>query len=430
MRGLIFFYLLIAFGILLVNRNLSSKNSNQYKVEINRIYAGFVENNITEPDTMNFQWQKVSQAFQYSQPYQYVQDVEFISLDERDAQKIAAFYKTTGEYHMEIRPYYIKSSLLGYLRFDYTIGEANQFRLFYIELALFLIVSVVISILLYIRHQILKPFHTLSDFPYELSKGHLQGEMKETPNRYFGKFVWGLGLLQDKLLSTKNKALELEKQKKLMLLSLSHDIKTPLSTIQLYSKALAEDLYETEDKKKEAARQIGEKTVEIERFVSEIMKASSEDIIDIEVEQHDFYLNTLVEKLKSTYNEKCRLQLISFHIGTYENKLLHGDLEHIFEVIGNIIENAMKYGDGKNISITFPEEDYCQLIRIYNSGIPVKDNEFNHLFDSFFRGSNSEGKPGNGLGLYIGKRIMQKMEGELFAERETCGMSFTLVIKE
>ncbi len=98
------------------------------------------------------------------------------------------------------------------------------------------------------------------------------------------------------------------------------------------------------------------------------------------------------------------------------------------EVFGNIFENAFKYGDGRRIEISFYEEDYCQLIRVFNTGTPVSEKEFVHLFDSFFRGENTRGQQGNGLGLYICREIMHKMDGEIFAECETDGMAFTVVL--
>ncbi|MDF2675402.1 MAG: sensor histidine kinase, partial [Clostridiales bacterium] len=59
----------------------------------------------------------------------------------------------------------------------------------------------------------------------------------------------------------------------------------------------------------------------------------------------------------------------------------------------------------------------------------ISQNEFNHIFESFYRASNAKDKPGNGLGLYICKAIMEKMDGEIFAECESEGMSFTLVFR-
>lgn len=80
------------------------------------------------------------------------------------------------------------------------------------------------------------------------------------------------------------------------------------------------------------------------------------------------------------------------------------------------IRNSFKYGDGKELLIDFYEEDDCQVIRVFNTGQPVADTEMPHLFDSFYRGSNTAGKSGNGLGLYIGRQIMNQMGGEIFAD--------------
>ena len=89
----------------------------------------------------------------------------------------------------------------------------------------------------------------------------------------------------------------------------------------------------------------------------------------------------------------------------------------------NIIENAVKYGDGKKIQLSFKFEDNCILVEITNSGCTLSNDEFLHIFDSFWRGSNVGSNDGSGLGLYICKKLMQAMGGEVFAkcyEEEIC----------
>ena len=119
--------------------------------------------------------------------------------------------------------------------------------------------------------------------------------------------------------------------------------------------------------------------------------------------------------------------MTELQIGSYDNRLLKGDMDRALEVMENVIENAFKYGDGRRIEIEFYEEDYCQIVKVFNSGTPVKSEEIPHLFDSFFRGSNVGNKDGNGLGLYIGRQIMRKMDGDMFGVSEENGMSFHMV---
>lgn len=414
--ALISVYIVISLSLTALFLEMNNKPSSEYKVEINRIYSGLVEGiSFTEPDLTS---------------YKFIKSVSFLPESAGTSKKdIYEFYKSTNGMKYEIKPWYAGDKLLGYLRFSYIDSNSDNSILFKVEFILFIFAAIVILVLLYVRNSILKPFNILSEMPYELSKGNLKEDIKENENRYFGKFVWGINVLRENLNHQKIKGLKLEKDKKLLLLSISHDIKTPLNTIKLYAKAIEEEVYDTNEKKILAAKQIQEKSLEIENFVKEIIKTSSEDVLEIEVKNSEFYLKNLIDKVIVTYKEKCILKMIDFIVEDYTNKLVKGDFERAFEVIGNIIENAIKYGDGKKIKISFYEEDYCQLIKIYNSGETISQNEFNHIFDSFYRGSNAKDKPGNGLGLYICKYVMEKMDGEIFAECEREGMSFTLVLR-
>jgi K+-sensing histidine kinase KdpD len=234
-------------------------------------------------------------------------------------------------------------------------------------------------------------------------------------------------MLKDALENHKKRELKLVRDKKLLLLSISHDIKTPLNAIDLYAKALEQNLYETEQEREAAVIRIQEKAAEINDFVKEIIKSSTEEVISIEVNNSEYYLSELVDKVDAGYSQKCSLNQMMFHIGAYENHLLKGDLDRMYEAVGNLIENAFKYGDGKKLELIFTEEDYCILIHVINSGDLVLDSEMPHLFDSFYRGSNTEGKAGNGLGLYICSEIMKKMQGDIYAKQTEAGMEFVLV---
>ena len=408
-------YMLAALWTAGISYKDAADREKEYKVEINRIYNSLSEG---EPlDKLDLH------------SYKYVRGVTFLSLESLDSEDITSeFYRGDDAGETEIRPLYTADSLTGFLRFDYDRPGFDQRRiLLWTQLFLGIMELGILVILFYLKYQLIRPFQRMSSLTYELAQGHFKGAVNEEKSRFFGHFMWGISQLKDKLDVTKKRELELQREKKLLLLSLSHDIKTPLNTIRLCGKALEEDLYQTEGQKKHAFWQIGEKAEEIERYVEEIMKNTREDILDISVNNGEFYLEELLTRVLATYREKCSIRMLELHVGNYENRLLKGDLERSLEVFENIFENAFKYGDGKKIEITFYEEDYCQLIRIFNTGIPVTDNEFNHIFESFYRAQNSEGRQGSGLGLYICREIMRKMGGEIFAEKQQNGMAFVLV---
>ncbi|MBQ8515329.1 MAG: HAMP domain-containing histidine kinase [Ruminococcus sp.] len=332
------------------------------------------------------------------------------------------FYNTSSDYVIQ--------EIDGRLyRFDYTVSpQADRTNIILsVNIFLGIMAGVMLAVMLYIRQKIIRPFEHLTDVPYELSKGNLSAPIKESKNRFFGRFIWGVDLLRENMEEQKQRELNLQRDKKMLLLSLSHDIKTPLSAIKLYAKALSKGLYDDKEKQLEIAEKISAKTDEIESYISQIITASREDFLSLDVKMGEFYLSELISSIYDYYSEKLKLIHTAFSVENYTNCLLNGDLDRSIEVLQNVIENAVKYGDGKHIAVAFSEEDGCILIAVKNSGCTLNDVELPHVFESFWRGTNAEHIKGSGLGLYIGRQLMRKMNGELFAEIKDGYMTITAV---
>lgn len=397
--------------------HINNLQNHQYRVEINRIVNQISDvQSITDIDLNQ---------------YQYIQNIIFLKVENQTKEEIEKFYASSSNYEAQIQPLYEREKLLGYLKFIYQIpvlGNVNYFLLLQSSLAL--LELFILLVLIHLKRKIVKPFIALNDLSLQLANGHFKGIVKEEKNHYLGHFMRSIGQLKDSLDISRKRELELLKDKKKMILSLSHDIKTPLSVIKLYGKAISENMYTNQKDKKHAIEQISEKAVEIEKYVNEIIKSSREDILDLPVKQGEFYLQDMMKKVLNNYEELCILRQIQLEIHSYENKLLKGDIDRSQEVLENILENAFKYGDGKRIDISFYEEDGCQIICIFNTGIAVTDNDLNHIFDSFFRGTNSNGQQGSGLGLYICQTLMRKMDGAIFAKKQKEGMELHVVFRQ
>lgn len=343
---------------------------------------------------------------------------------------IVGVYEQTGNksiFHSENE--YVIRKINGLLyRIEY-IDKINTNReTIYINLSLLVFSIFILFVIFYIKRNIIKPFNKINNLPYELSKGNLTSPLKENKNRFFGKFLWGLDMLREKLEDSKQAELELKKDKKTMLLSLSHDIKTPLSAIKLYSKALSSGIYKDPQKQQEVYESINSKADEIEGYVSEIMRNETEDIIAFDIKNSEFYLSDVIDSINAYYSD--RLENTDFSIADYKNCFLSGDADRLTEVLQNIIENAIKYGDGRSIGIEFSDEEDCRIITVKNSGCTLPESEVAHIFDSFYRGSNVGSKNGNGLGLYICRQLTQKMGGDIFAEIQDDYMCVSVVCKK
>ena len=314
-------------------------------------------------------------------------------------------------------------------RFEYEVERDNRpFILLNVGMATFFLMTV--GVLAYIGRTVIRPFNKMSDMTVSLAKGNLSAPGKEKKRRFFGKFLWGVDMLRENLESSKTKNLEYQKEKKTMLLSLSHDIKTPLSAIQLYTKAMQEGLYETEEKRQEALSGILSKTEEIKSYVDEIHRVSREEFMEFDVNPGEVYMSEVMNNIGVYYNDKLSVIHTRFIMDEYEDCLLSADKDRLIEVIQNLMENAIKYGDGKEIQISFSEEEDCKLITVSNSGCSLDEKELANLFDSFYRGSNADGIQGNGLGLYIVKQLMKRMDGDAFVEIEDGRFKVTAVVRK
>ncbi len=350
-----------------------------------------------------------------------------------DCQYVTKITKYEGQedFYDSADDYVIKEAGGTLYRFDYRSEKSkDSWKQLVLNLSLALLAIFIIILFLYIRKRILAPFNRLSAVPYELSKGKLSSPLEEQQSRYFGKFVWGVNMLRENMLSQKQNELKLLKDRQTLILSISHDIKTPLSAIKLYSKAMSKGLYTEKKKIIETAENINNNADKIEKFVTELTKTASEDFIKLDVENSEFYQSQLLSEVERNYHQRLKDIHTAFDISGDPDCLLRGDLNRSIEVIQNLMENAIKYGDGKYINIEISEEDGCRLICVANSGCSLPDGELLHIFDSFWRGSNAEGKTGSGLGLFICRQLMLKMDGEIFAEKTDDEMRVTAVFRK
>lgn len=316
-------YIGMTAGLFFIWETQQQNNATEYRVEISRFRSNIISD---FTDYEKGKSDKIINIPIQKKAYKSIQKVTYLLIApsaQTESQRITkekeehielTFYKPRNGFQMEVLPIEKNNHILGYMRFDYVRPKEDTLFLQVSISALTLLYVISILFYLKIKQHLVKPFQKLSQMPYELAKGNLALSIPESKDRYFGKFLWGIEMLRDSIAFQKEKELRLEKEKKMILLSISHDIKTPLNAINLYAKALEEGFYETKEERKNVAEQIQNKVLEMNRFVVEIIRTSSEDILNMEVKVEDFYLNELLEKVKMTYIERSRLKQVNLQI--------------------------------------------------------------------------------------------------------------------
>ena len=96
------------------------------------------------------------------------------------------------------------------------------------------------------------------------------------------------------------------------------------------------------------------------------------------------------------------------------NPLIKSDLNGVRRIIRQLMDNAIKYGDGNGITLRMSKTDEGNLISIVNKGKPLPASELPYVFNSLWRGSNSTVVKGSGIGLYEARFIARKLGGDIW----------------
>ncbi len=304
----------------------------------------------------------------------------------------------------------------GFLYFTYKSDD----RIFTLEVAgiiLFISYFAVMALMIICYNKMIKPFNRLSDYPEKIAKGRMDTGIPETKQRLFGKYVWGMNMLRDEM-KHKEKALNMmEKEKQTLIVSIAHGIKTPLSNIKLYAEAIERGIYhdnKPNEKDAETAAKIGQNVDKVEALVREIMDKSTQYDVTYEPSIRTFYLKELAAMIKSEYASRIELLHIPFDIKCENNPLVTSDADGIYTIVSQLMENAIKYGSGQGISVIMGSQDEDVYITVKNKGNVLSEEETAYVFKSFWRGSNSKNTEGQGIGLYVAKKMAEALSGDIF----------------
>ena len=220
--------------------------------------------------------------------------------------------------------------------------------------------------------------------------------------------------------------------------SMSHEIRTPLNAITGFSEALKEepDLPEHAKEDINDILMASESLLEIVNGVLDISKieANKLEIINSNYNPYKIF-NELITLTKSRIGEKP-IELI-VNIDQTIPKVLYGDHTRVKQVILNILTNAAKYTNSGSITFTVNsliKNDVCRLIiSVEDTGIGIKRDKIDKLFDKFERLEEDRNTTieGTGLGLAITKRLVQLMHGELIVQSiYGKGSKFTIAIDQ
>jgi signal transduction histidine kinase len=235
------------------------------------------------------------------------------------------------------------------------------------------------------------------------------------------------------LANTRDQALEASAFKTRMLANVSHDLRTPLSSILGYTDILRLGMYgPLTDKQSQTLERIGINTNELLNFVNELLESASMDDGTLEL-THELFapadLLRSVEALVVGQAHRNGLGLFTDIDGKLPEKLV-GDRRRLQHVLTNLVGNAIKFTESGAIHVRLIRTDDTHWsIAVRDTGAGILPEEQAHIFDAFWQADRSEQQSGVGLGLYIVKQLTVAMGGEIALESVPGqGSTFTVTL--
>ncbi|MBO5557336.1 HAMP domain-containing sensor histidine kinase [Ruminococcus sp.] len=288
----------------------------------------------------------------------------------------------------------------------------------------------------YLNRNVITPFKRMQSFAGKVAEGRLDEPLAMDRDNLFGAFSESFDIMREELSASKQRELELQKKERELVASLSHDLKTPVTGIKLAAELLQmrlsvkaensdSDITFSRDETNsinDSVDGILQKSEQINALVNDLFTATLDDLGEFKVNCRDENSAVLADIVKSCDDKHYAV------MGELPAVIISIDKKRMAQVIGNIISNSYKYADTA-INVDFKLSEGFLEMRLQDHGNGVSSEEIELITNKFYRGkewADSE-KDGNGLGLYIAKSLMKKMNGDLTAESDG-GLAVTLII--
>ena len=272
---------------------------------------------------------------------------------------------------------------------------------FYLSFIIIFLLSLVI--LLIFRHSVYKPLQVITTAANEYAAGNLKYEVSLDSSDE-------MGYLADTLNFMAHELSEAEDYQKKFIANVSHDFRSPLTSIKGYLEAIVDGVIPPESQEKYLKIVIGE-TERLTGLTQSMLTLNSLDQNTLKLNPPDFDINQVIKNTCATFEGRCAGRDISFDLIFADFSIyVHADMAKIQQVIYNLVDNAIKFSpDDSTITIEVFDRYEKVFVSVKDQGSGIPKENLKKIWTRFFKSDASRGKDkkGTGLGLSIVKEIIQ-----------------------
>lgn len=274
-----------------------------------------------------------------------------------------------------------------------------------IRVSIVSILLITIALMQNISRKIVNPIKKITDATKKVASGDFTIELETKRDDEIGELTHNFNKMVKELNS-------IECLQKDFINNVSHEIKTPISSIQGFAKLLEADNLSKEERK-EYAEIIKEESDRLLYLSTNILKLAKLENQERIMNKTKFNIAEQIRRTISVLEPKWKEKNIKFNVSLKEQEFL-GEKDLMYQVWMNIIENSIKFSkqDGQ-IDVKMKTNQDSIIVEIKDYGIGMEEEEVKKIFDRFYQIDKSHTKPGAGLGMTIAKRIVELSGGKI-----------------
>lgn len=298
-------------------------------------------------------------------------------------------------------------------------------------LGIFIVMILLTTKVIYLKKHILEPIEDMSESSKAIIEGNYNIPVVKAHSSHLKaneveKLMYGFELMRDQLKEKMDREERLKRSQKELISCISHDLKTPISTIKAYSEGLRDGIANTDEKQKKYYDIIVNKAEILNTMIHDLLEHSNAELNELKIMKTEQYFRDYINRTANELKDIVEHQGYMFEfLNEVPNVLIDMDEVRITQVITNLIDNSMKYTkkDGGKIQLGVNFDEYNQeiIVRVKDNGNGINTEDMPFIFDKFYRAEKSRTMsiPGSGLGLSICKYIIEKHGGQIQCKSKT-----------
>ncbi|CAM4466621.1 HAMP domain-containing sensor histidine kinase [Paenibacillus tarimensis] len=279
--------------------------------------------------------------------------------------------------------------------------------------------------------RITRPLEMMVKAIRRIRSGHYSERLSFQANAELMQIQEHLNEMSINLERTEREKRELEQSRQRMLLDLSHDLKTPITNIQGYAKALQLEMADTPEKRQQYLDIIVSKAGIVTSLIEDMFQLAILDSPDYPYAPEEVDLAELLRQTAIEYYDQFERKGIMLSVNIPESKVVvRMDRKLLYRAVANLLSNALKHNEpGTEAGLVLELTANWASIQVKDNGVKIPDEVKAELFQPFMRGDKvRKSGEGTGLGLAIARRAVERHGGTLNLREDGSGKTFEIML--